>query len=89
MNTGKIEIIYGEGSGRTAMALGKGLEALSRHKKVIVIQFLKGNQKEESLKVMRRLEPDMNLFSLKRPAASLMSFRNRRSRRSALISAMV
>ncbi|RKJ07301.1 cob(I)yrinic acid a c-diamide adenosyltransferase [bacterium D16-54] len=62
MNTGKIEIIYGEGSGRTAMALGKGLEALSRHKKVIVIQFLKGNQKEESLKVMRRLEPDMNLF---------------------------
>ena len=30
MNTGKIEIIYGEGSGRTAMALGKGLEAGTR-----------------------------------------------------------
>ena len=62
MNTGKIEIIYGEGSARTAMALGKGLEALIQHKKVIVIQFLKGNQKEESQEVMRRLEPDMNLF---------------------------
>ena len=29
---------------------------------MIVIQFLKGNQKEESQEVMRRLEPDMNLF---------------------------
>ena len=66
MNTGKIEIIYGEGSARTAMALGKGLEALIQHKKVIVIQFLKGNQKEESQEVMRRLEPDMNVFRFER-----------------------
>ncbi len=42
MNTGKIEIIYGKGHGKTAMALGKGLIAVAKQKKVVVIQFLKG-----------------------------------------------
>ena len=59
MNTGKIEIIYGEGSGKTAMALGKGLGALARQQRVTVIQFLKGNQTSE---MMERLEPEMRIF---------------------------
>ncbi len=62
MNTGKIEIIYGEGAGRTAMAFGRGLEALARHKKVVVIRFLKGSQNEEKPEVLKRLEPEMNVF---------------------------
>ena len=49
MNTGKIEIIYGEGSGKTAMALGKGLQALAYRKKVIIIQFLKGSQDQDKI----------------------------------------
>ncbi len=62
MNTGKIEIIYGEGSGKTAMALGKGLQALAYRKKVIIIQFLKGSQDQDKMEVIRRLEPEMNVF---------------------------
>ena len=43
MNTGRIEVICGsDGSGKTAMAFGKALYALSQQKQVIVIQFLKG-----------------------------------------------
>ena len=41
MNTGRIEIIYGDG-GKTAMALGKGLVAAANQKDVVVIRFLKG-----------------------------------------------
>lgn len=59
MNTGKLEVIYGEGSGKTAMALGKGLEVLSEQQRVIVIQFLKGSQTSE---MMKRLEPEMKVF---------------------------
>lgn len=59
MSTGKLEIIYGEGPGKTAMALGKGLEVLSEQQRVTVIQFLKGSQTSE---VMKRLEPEMKVF---------------------------
>ncbi len=62
MNTGKIEIIYGKGHGKTAMALGKGLIAVAKQKKVVVIQFLKGGQLPERIDVVRRLEPEMSLF---------------------------
>lgn len=62
MKTGKIEIIYGEGSGKTAMALGRGLQALAYHKKVIAIQFLKGSQNQDKMEIIRRLEPEMNVF---------------------------
>ncbi len=62
MDTGKIEIIYGEGSGKTAMALGRGIQALTEQKQVIIIQFLKGSQKQEKMEVLRRLEPELNVF---------------------------
>lgn len=62
MSTGKIEIICGNGSGKTALALGKGLQALAAQKTVIVIQFLKGSQKQEDLDVIARLEPEMKVF---------------------------
>lgn len=62
MSTGKIEIIYGNGYGKTSLALGRGLLALAKQKHVIVIQFLKGNQKQEDLEVIERLEPEMKVF---------------------------
>lgn len=62
MKTGKIEIICGNGSGKTALALGRGLQALTQQKDVIVIQFLKGSQKPEDLDVIKRLEPQMKVF---------------------------
>ncbi len=62
MSTGKIEIICGTGSGKTAMALGRAMEALSGNKTVIMIQFLKGSQKPGELEVIKRLEPELKVF---------------------------
>lgn len=63
MSTGRIEVICGnDGCGKTALALGKALQALPRQKNVIVIQFLKGNQKQGNFELIKRLEPEMKLF---------------------------
>lgn len=60
MNKGSVQVICG--SGNSAMALGKGLMTLTRHKKVIMIQFLKGSLGTEAADTMKRLEPDMKVF---------------------------
>ena len=64
MNTGRIEVICGsDGSGKTAMAFGKALYALSQQKQVIVIQFLKGcGKRQDSLEIFKRLEPELKVF---------------------------
>lgn len=61
MNKGSVQAICG-GCGNSAMALGKGLMALTQHKKVIMIQFLKGSLSTEAAETMKRLEPDMKVF---------------------------
>ena len=48
MKRGNVEVICGEGLGKTSLALGKGLSALMEHKRVIMIQ--------------ERLEPDFKVF---------------------------
>lgn len=63
MSTGRLEVICGsEGSGKTAMALGRAMQALEKQKSVIIIQFLKGKQKSDALDVYKHLEPDMKIF---------------------------
>ena len=61
MNKGSVQVICG-GCGKTAMALGKGLMALTRHEKVIMIQFLKGSLSIDSAGILKNLEPDMKVF---------------------------
>lgn len=58
MATGRVEIYYGEGRGKSSSALGTAIQAVSEGKDVFIIQFLKGksNQKMEFLK---RLEPEI------------------------------
>lgn len=62
MSTGTIEIICGTGSGKTVTAFGRALDALMKRKHVIMIQFLKGSQKQEELDVINRLEPELKVF---------------------------
>ena len=45
MSTGKIQVYYGEGRGKTSAALGYAIHEASKGESVIVIQFLK--QKDE------------------------------------------
>lgn len=62
INQGKIEIICGRGSGKTSLALGRAIQALSGHKQVIMIQFLKGSLKQSDLDTVKRLEPELKVF---------------------------
>ena len=41
MSTGKIQVYYGEGRGKTSAALGYAIHEASKGESVIVIQFLK------------------------------------------------
>lgn len=62
MNRGKVEVICGLGVGKTSLAIGKGMAALTQHKNVIMIQFLKGSQNQEGLDILEVLEPRLKVF---------------------------
>lgn len=59
MEKGLVQIYSGEGHGKSAAALGRAIQLASVGKKVVVINFLRGNQSEEFLK---RMEPEIKIF---------------------------
>lgn len=61
MDSGRVQIYYGEGRGKSTAALGCALQAASMGKTVFIIQFLKGKMKAESV-FMQRLEPEIKIF---------------------------
>ena len=61
MKNGSVEVICGAGLGKTSLAIGKGIMALTEQKSVIMIQFLKGNRKEDQ-DALKSLEPDFKIF---------------------------
>ncbi len=61
MDSGKVQIYYGDGRGKSAAALGYALQAASAGKNVFIIQFLKGRMAEESA-FLQRLEPEIKVF---------------------------
>lgn len=69
MKNGNVEVICGTGVGKTSLAIGKGITALTEHKKVIMIQFLKGSQKKEGLDSLKKLEPDFKMFRFEKANA--------------------
>ena len=56
-----IQVIYGEGLGKSSAAVGKCIQALSHGKRVIFISFLKGKGFGE-YECLKRLEPEMKIF---------------------------
>lgn len=62
MNRGAVQVICGAGKGKTTAALGMGIEALTKNRTVIMIQFLKGCSGRGSLDILKRLEPEMKIF---------------------------
>lgn len=68
MDKGTVQVICGSGVGKSTLALGTGMVALTKQKSVIIIQFLKGNQEMEGLEILKRLEPDMKLFRFEKSA---------------------
>ncbi len=66
MVSGEIEVIYGTSCGCSSLALGKGIEALTEQKKVILIRFLKGTVSNDSWGSLRLLEPNLKVFSFEK-----------------------
>lgn len=60
-DTGRVQIYYGDGRGKTTAALGYALQAASAGRNVFVIHFLKGRMTTESA-FMQRLEPEIKVF---------------------------
>lgn len=61
MKDNAIQVIYGEGKGKTSAAIGQSIQAVSAGKRVVFIRFLKGRNLDR-YSCMERLEPDMKVF---------------------------
>lgn len=66
MDKGTVRVVCGPGSGKTASALGLGMMGMFHNKKVIVVQFLKGELDEAANEMLKRLEPEMKVFRFER-----------------------
>ena len=61
MNEGIIQIYYGEGHGKTNVAIGSAICAACEGKEAVIIQFLKGKEPDE-FQILSRLEPEVQFF---------------------------
>ena len=61
MREGHIAIYYGEGKGKTSIAVGRGMRAIGEDLRVVMIQFMDyHNSKEAAL--LKKMEPDFRVF---------------------------
>ncbi|WP_455721924.1 cob(I)yrinic acid a,c-diamide adenosyltransferase [Agathobacter sp.] len=63
MENGAVQIYYGEGHGKTNVAIGSAISAACEGKQAVIIQFLKGKNEQEFLS---RLEPEVKFFNFSR-----------------------
>ena len=63
MENGAVQIYYGEGHGKTNVAIGSAICAACEGKEAVIIQFLKGKNEQEFLS---RLEPEVKFFNFSR-----------------------
>lgn len=61
MEKGCVCIYAGDGRGKSPAAIGRAVQAAMQGKSVVLIQFLKGRELEES-DILRRLEPEIKVF---------------------------
>ncbi len=61
MNSNHVVVYCGDGRGKTDAAIGKSIKYASQGKNVIIVQFLKGCNKDD-LSILRELEPAIRVF---------------------------
>ena len=57
--------------GKSSLALGRCIDAISKGKTAIIIQFLKGNLNADRLAVIDRLEPELQVFRFEKSGGIL------------------
>ncbi|MDD6039023.1 MAG: cob(I)yrinic acid a,c-diamide adenosyltransferase [bacterium] len=72
MNTGIVQIYYGDGRGKSTAAMGRALQAAGEGKQVFVIHYLKGKMEEEA-QFMKKLEPQIKVFRFEKDDATYES----------------
>ena len=65
MRKGRVYIYYGEGNGKTALSIGKGIKAISEGLSVVMIQFLHYNNIKE-ISQLKIFEPDFRIFKFEK-----------------------
>ena len=61
MREGQISIYYGQGKGKTCLALGRGIRAIGEDLQVVMIQFLEIHSYREG-ELLKKFEPEFRLF---------------------------
>lgn len=61
MDTGIVQVFFGDGKGKTSAAVGQALRELQDGQRLTMIQFLKGKVANE-FQVLEKLEPDVKIF---------------------------
>jgi len=61
MGKGQIDIYTGSGKGKSSAAIGRAVQAAAEGYSVMIVQFLKGNEFNNS-DFWRRLEPEIKVF---------------------------
>jgi len=70
MKIGKLYMYYGEGRGKTTLAIGQGLRAVSEGRRVVMIQFLDYNNNKDYL-TLKKFEPDFRAFRFEKERENL------------------
>ena len=65
MENGAVQIYYGEGHGKTNVAIGSAICAACEGKQAVVIQFLKGKKEPEFLKKLDEESKQEEIMNIK------------------------
>lgn len=66
MEKGIVEVYCGSGKGKSTLALGQSLKASLHGKSVIIVQFLKGNERRELDTLEEMADLDIKIFRFER-----------------------
>ena len=69
MRKGNVYLYYGEGRGKTTLAIGQGLRAIGEQLSVVMIQFLDYNHNKEYVP-LKKLEPEFRAFRFEKQRES-------------------
>ena len=71
MREGNVFLYYGEGRGKTTLAIGQGMRAIGEDCSVVMVQFLDYNHNKEYIP-LKKLEPEFRAFRFEKQRESYL-----------------